>query len=190
MHNKTPSDEEIVQPNPVGKDDELLDLVDEDDQIIGTINRNEYGHMLKEKLGFIRAADLFIVNSSGQIYTPVRTASKTIAPNGYDYSAGGHVASGDDYTATIIREAKEEIDLDLSEEDLELVIKTVSKKILYIRSVYLLRSDETPTFNSEDFVSAQWLEPSMLLKNIDEGHLAKSNLHETVVLLQEYLLTH
>jgi isopentenyl-diphosphate delta-isomerase len=168
-------------------DDELLDLVNKNDTVIGTINRKDYDRLLAEDLGYIRAVDLFILNTKGQIYVPVRTAHKTIAPNGYDYSVGGHVESGEDYLATIIRESKEELNLDLKEEDLEFVTKTTSEAIKYIRCIYVYRSDVTPQFNPDDFVSAEWLLPDELIKRIDDGHPAKSNLRETVVILQEYL---
>lgn len=130
---------------------------------------------------------MFIVNSSGQVYTPVRTADKTIAPNGLDYSVGGHVGSGDDYLTTIIREAAEELNLSISEDDLEFVAKTLSDEFRYIRHLYLMRSDKTPIYNPNDFVSADWLYPAEIIKKIDEGHPAKNNLRETVMMLQEYL---
>jgi len=171
-------------------DDELLDLVDRNDTVIGTINRKDYSRLVAEKLGYIRAADLFIVNAKGEIYTPVRTAHKTIAPNGFDYSAGGHVGSGEDYLQTIIREVEEELNLRITAADLELIAKTISDEIRYIRHVYLVRSDETPTFNPDDFVSAEWLAPAALIQKIDAGHPAKSNLRETVVMLQGYLRSH
>lgn len=168
-------------------DDELLDLVNENDEVIGTINRKDYDHMVAENLGYMRAVDLFILNSKGQIYVPVRTAHKTIAPNGYDFSVGGHVEAGESYLATVIRETEEELNLHLTEEDLELVQKTTSEDIRYQRALYLYRSDETPTFNPDDFVSAEWLFPDDLIKRIDEGHPAKGKLRETVVILQNYL---
>lgn len=171
-------------------DDELLDLVDKNDTVIGTINRMDYDRLLSKNIGYIRAADLFILNNKGQLYTPVRTAHKTIAPNGYDYSVGGHVGSGDDYIRTIVREAQEELNIEISPNKIELVAKTVSDTIKYIRSVYLLRSSETPIFNPDDFVSAEWLYPNEVIEKIDNGHPAKSNLKETILLLQDYLAKH
>ena len=171
-------------------DNELLDLVDINDDVIGTINRMDYGRLLRENLGYIRASDLFIVNSKGQIYIPIRTAHKTIAPNGLDYSVGGHVGSGEDYLSAVIREAKEELNLDIAKSDLKLLAKTTSEDIRYIRHVYILMSDETPLLNPKDFVSAEWTSPTQLIRKIDEGHPAKSNLRETVMMLQDYLSSH
>jgi len=171
-------------------DDELLDLVNERDEVIGTINRMDYARLLADKLGYIRAVDLFLVNNKAKIWVPIRTAHKTIAPGGYDYSTGGHVGAGENYLQSIIRETREEINLKVTPEQLEFMTKTVSEKIRYIREVYILRTDLTPTFNPDDFVSASWLEPQQLIQSIDQGHPAKSNLRETVVMLQDYLTTH
>jgi isopentenyldiphosphate isomerase len=169
--------------------DELLDLVDADDTVIGTINRKDYRQLMDKKLGYIRASELFIVNKAGKLWIPTRTAHKTIAPNGYDYSAAGHVESGDTYAGTIIRETKEEINLDLTEKDLEFVAKMRSDDVRYFRSIYLTRSDTTPTFNTNDFVSAKWLLPQELTASIDAGHPAKSSLRESVAVLEAYLLS-
>ncbi len=168
-------------------DDELLDLVNRSDEVIGTINRKDYAQLLKENLGYIRAADLFILNSEGKIYVPTRTADKTIAPNGFDFSVGGHVGTGEDYMSTIVREAMEELNLLIEPEYLMLIDKTVQEEIKYIRYLYLYRSDDTPIFNPEDFVSAEWMRPAELIKQIDDGHLAKSSLKPSIFLLIQYL---
>ena len=84
---------------------EILDVVDGFDNIIGTIDREDYDQLLAQPDRFIRAADLLIMNEEGKLWVPIRTADKRIAPNGYDYGAGGHVESGEDYLSTIIRES-------------------------------------------------------------------------------------
>jgi len=168
-------------------DDEILDVVDGYDRVIGTVNRKNYDQFLQNGSGFIRASELFIINDEGKLWVPIRTAEKTIAPNGYDYSAAGHVESGEDYIETIIRETDEEINLKVAPEQLEFVAKLKSVSIKYIRSIYLLRTNDTPMFNPTDFVSAEWLSPEELITSIDKGHPAKSNLRDTVITLQTYL---
>lgn len=170
-------------------DDEILDLVDGNDSVIGKINRKDYSKLLAENLGYIRASELFILNDGGKLWIPVRTAKKTIAPNGYDYSAAGHVEAGDSYIDTIIRETKEETNLVVTHDQLEFVAKMKSDDVKYFRSIYLARSNATPEFNTDDFVSAAWLTPAELISNIDNGHPAKSSLRETVITLSEYLRT-
>ncbi len=168
-------------------DDELLDLVDRDDRVLGTINRKNYATFMSKKLGYLRAVDLFIVNSAGKVFTPVRTAHKTIAPNGLDFSVGGHVSSGDDYLSTVVREAEEELYLHIAPKELEFLAKIISEEIRYIRCVYVLRTDTTPSLNTNDFVKAEWLLPDELVAKIDSGHPAKMTLRETVLLLKDHL---
>jgi len=168
-------------------DDEILDFVDGHDKVIGKVNRKDYKQFIANQSGFIRVSELFIINDEGKVWVPIRTANKTIAPNGYDYSAAGHVESGEGYLGTIIRESKEEINLDITPEDIEFVAKLKSVSIRCIRCIYLLRTNETPEFNPQDFVSAQWLSPSQIISMIDGGHAAKINLRDTLVTLQMYL---
>lgn len=170
-------------------DDELLDLVDRSDKVTGTVNRMDYSTLLQGDIGYIRASELFILNSKGEIYVPTRTAQKTIAPNGYDYSVSGHVGAGEDYLSTIIRETKEELNLHITEEDIELIDKTILDDIKYIRYLYLLKSDEAPECNPNDFVSAKWMNQDELVREINEGHTAKSTLVGSVSLLKNYLAT-
>jgi isopentenyl-diphosphate delta-isomerase len=127
------------------------------------------------------------VNSQGKIWVPIRTADKVIAPNGYDFSVGGHVESGDDYMHTLISEAKEEINLDIDEKDVEFISNVTFEDNCYKQNLYLLRTDSTPVFNPKDFISAEWLTPQELIKSIDEGHKAKSNLRSSVLSLQNHL---
>ena len=168
-------------------DDELLDLVDRDDNVIGTINRMDYDRMVAENLGYIRSSQFFLLNQQGQIYIPIRTAHKTIAPNGFDYTAGGHIGAGDDYVNGMIREAEEELGMELSSEDLELVAKTLEEDIRYYNALYIVHGDETPTLNPHDFVSGEWMTPDEVIAKIDAGHPTKTSLKHSVQLLQDYL---
>jgi 8-oxo-dGTP pyrophosphatase MutT (NUDIX family) len=120
------------------------------------------------------------VNSQGHLWVPTRTAHKTIAPNGLDYSAGGHVTSGDDYEFTAIKETEEELNFTPDPDRLEFITKFPPDSLPYFRAVYLYRSDDTPSFNPDDFVSAEWLTPHELLAKLNAGAPAKDSIKETV----------
>ncbi len=161
-------------------EDELLDLVDCNDKVIGTILRSETDKLTREKLGYIRASDMFIQNDEGKLWIPKRTPNKRIAPNGLDYSMGGHVASGETYIESALREIQEELNLTLSESDLIFVKKFGPTVSPYFRNLYIYKSNIAPNYNPEDFVSASWLTPKELIEKLDEGVPAKSTLRETV----------
>jgi 8-oxo-dGTP pyrophosphatase MutT (NUDIX family) len=120
------------------------------------------------------------VNSQGHLWVPTRTAHKTIAPNGLDYSAGGHVSAGDGYDFTAIKETEEELNFTPDPKKLEYISTFPPGSAPYFRAVYLYRSDETPNYNPDDYVSAEWMTPQDLLAKLATGVPAKDSIKETV----------
>lgn len=165
-------------------EDELLDLVNDEDQVVGTISRSDYDRMLKDKLGYLRAVEVFIKNDKGQLWIPRRTLNKRIAPGGLDYSMGGHTGAGESYIEAALREIQEELNLDLKEEDLIFLKKFPPSATPYFRSLYIYRSNEVPAYNPADFSEYSWMTPEELKAKLDAGEPAKLSLPETV----DYLL--
>ena len=161
-------------------DDELLDLVDENDEVIGTILRSDYSLLLEKKHGYIRAVEMFIENNEGKFWIPTRTADKKIAPNGLDFSMGGHVESGEGYTESALREIEEELNLKIDSSKLEFIKKFEPKGIPYFRCLYIYRSNESPEYNPDDFTGAEWLSPEEIIQKINSGVPAKTSLRETI----------
>lgn len=157
--------------------DEFLDLVDENDRVIGRKLRSE---VYAEKLSNFRVVNAFIVNSEGKLWIPRRAPTKHLYPLGLDMSMGGHVESGEEYEEAFKRETREELNIDLN-----------SEKILYrllghltpdqnglsaFMNVYEIQMDEAPSYNTDDFVEYFWLTPEELLGMIEKGEKAKSDL--------------
>lgn len=159
--------------------DELLDLVNEQNQVIGTIWRSQTPELAHTKAGFIRASNLFLQNDHGELWIPKRTAHKTIAPNGLDFSVGGHVESGSTYLETVLKETEEEINLTLSQQDVKLILEQKPHGY-YICQFFLHRTNITPHFNPDDFVSARWMNVNQLVRELESGVAAKESLLETV----------
>lgn len=161
--------------------EEILDIVDENDIVIGTMTRDQADTTsVQEMTGFLRASDMFLVNSHGELWVPTRTAHKRMFPNGLDFSVGGHVESGEDYLTTILRETEEEINLSLSAEDITLVNIERQDDSRYFNALYIHKTDQTPRYNPEDFQSAEWLSPQTLLEKIASGVPAKTNIKRAV----------
>lgn len=171
------------------EDDELLDLVDSSDRVIGTIKRSQkYGSDIN---GYFRAAELFIQNSHGELWIPRRTMQKTIAPGGLDYSASGHVMAGESYFQALKRETEEELGLDLESDTVKLLFKFPPSGVekLFFRTVYLYSSDKAPSYSPEDFSGFEWLSPFELINKLEAGEPSKRSLHETMrYLLENQLL--
>ena len=164
--------------------DELLDLVDKDDNVIGTIWRSTTNELENTKAGFIRAATALIQNENGELWIPRRTADKRIAPNGLDSSMQEHVGSGESYLEATIRGFKEELNLDVTEYQLE-YIGTVppDNELYYFVALYVYKSNDAPDFNPEDFVGYEWIKPEELVSRLENGEPSKKSLLSTTKLL-------
>ncbi len=165
-------------------DDELLDLVDKNDNVIGTIWRSKSNSLGETKAGFIRAATALIQNDKGDLWIPRRTADKRIAPNGLDSSMQEHIGSGESYLEATIRGFKEELNLDVVEDQLE-YIGTVSPddELYYFVALYILKSNDVPEYNPKDFVGYEWIKPDKLVKRLENGESSKKSLLSTTKLL-------
>ncbi|WP_039932119.1 NUDIX hydrolase [Streptomyces viridochromogenes] len=85
--------------------DEILDIVDENDQVIGQSPRGEaYAGGLRHRCVFIQARD-----AEGRIFVHRRTPTKLVFPSLYDMFVGGVVGAGESYDTAALREAEEEL---------------------------------------------------------------------------------
>ena len=83
---------------------EFLDLVDENDNVIGKEDRDE---IYRKGLRNFRVINIMIFTSDGKIIVPQRSADRRVFPNCYDCSVGGHVSSGETYEQAAYRELEE-----------------------------------------------------------------------------------
>lgn len=166
------------------KHDELLDLVDKNDNVIGTIWRNQSASLAETKAGFIRAATALIQNDNGELWIPRRSADKKIAPNGLDSSMQEHVASGESYLEATIRGFKEELNLDVTADQLEYIGTVLpDDELYYFVALYIYKSNDVPKYNPEDFVSYEWIKPEKLVRRLESGEPSKKSLLSTTKLL-------
>ncbi|MEU2715228.1 NUDIX domain-containing protein [Streptomyces sp. NPDC007205] len=85
--------------------EEILDIVDENDQVIGQYPRGEaYAKGLRHRCVFIQARD-----AAGRLFVHRRTATKLVFPALYDMFVGGVVGAGESYDEAALREAEEEL---------------------------------------------------------------------------------
>ncbi len=104
--------------------EELIDVLDENENKTGKIETRSKVH----EIGlWHRIVAIAIINSKGQLLMQKRTMSKKSNPGKWDLSVAGHVSSGQTSIQAAIRETKEEIGLDLKEDDLKYILTT--KKI-------------------------------------------------------------
>lgn len=87
---------------------EMLPLVDEDGQVIGSATRAECHSPLKLLHPVVH---LHVVNRDGAILLQKRSLDKLIQPGKWDTAVGGHVDDGEDIPSALVREAGEELGL-------------------------------------------------------------------------------
>lgn len=85
---------------------EYLDLVDENDNVIGKEDRNI---IYKNEWRNFRVINIMITTSDNKIIVPKRSGNRRVFPNCYDCSVGGHVSSGETYEYAAYRELEEEL---------------------------------------------------------------------------------
>jgi uncharacterized protein YhfF/isopentenyldiphosphate isomerase len=85
--------------------EELLDIVDEHDRVIGTAPRGEaYARRLRHRCVFV-----FVRDGQDRIFVHRRAPGKLIFPSRYDMFVGGVVGAGESYDDAALREASEEL---------------------------------------------------------------------------------
>jgi len=160
--------------------DELIDIVDENDNVIGNEKRSV---ITQKQLSNYRVINAFLINSERKLWIPRRTPHKAIFPYGLDVSVGGYVESGESYEMAMARELEEELNLEL-EQVCHKFLGHLNPHVHGISSfmkVYEIQCEQSPNYNSEDFVEAFWLTPKELIDKVSqEKYPPKSDLPKLV----------
>jgi len=164
-----------MQINP----EEILDLVDENDKVIGSKPRSE---IYAEGLNNFRVVNAFVINSEGKIWIPRRTVNKRIFPLGLDMSMGGHVDTGESYETAFKRELAEELNLNVEITPYSLLGHLNPNKdgVSAFMNVYEIKSDIVPDYNKEDYIEYFWLTPKELLDKLAQGDKPKEDLPKLI----------
>lgn len=154
--------------------DEYLDLVNENDEVIGRKLRSE---VYAEHLSNFRVINAFVVNSKGELWIPRRTISKKIFPSCLDMSVAGHVESGEAYDDAFAREVMEEINVDVKKSSFKKIgYLTPKDGVSAFMTIYEIYMEEAPEYNKEDFVEYYWLKPEQYLSMQKKEGPGKSDL--------------
>ncbi|MEV4040635.1 NUDIX domain-containing protein [Streptomyces umbrinus] len=85
--------------------DEILDIVDEHDEVVGQARRGDaYAQGMRHRCTFIQVKD-----AQGRLFIHRRTPTKLVFPSLYDVFVGGVVGAGETYDEAALREAEEEL---------------------------------------------------------------------------------
>lgn len=159
--------------------DELLDIVNERDEVIGRKLRSEvYAH----KMSNFRVVNAFVVNNEHKLWIPRRSAHKRIFPLCLDASMGGHVTAGETYYDAFRRELSEELRISLDMVPYkELGSLTPHQHgVSAFMKVFLIYSNEAPDYNVDDFFEYFWLSPQEILAVLNDGDRSKGDLPKMI----------
>jgi isopentenyldiphosphate isomerase len=137
-------------------DEEIFDVVDDRDEVVGRRSRGEV-----HRLGLLhRAVHVLVFNSRGQVFLQQRSLSKDKHPGVWDSSASGHVGSGEDYDATAARELCEEIGLRPGNPPARL-FKLAACAETDAEFVWVYQADSEGPFvlNTEELLGGGWFSP-------------------------------
>jgi isopentenyl-diphosphate delta-isomerase type 1 len=136
--------------------EELFDVVNERDQVVGQLPRAEvHRRGLRH-----RAVHVLIFNAKGEVFLQKRSAKKDTFPQRWDSSAAGHLSPGEEYDACALREV---------EEELGFILPCVPERILRLDAceetgqefvwVYRCTADGPFHLQVEEVESGDWFTP-------------------------------
>ena len=104
---------------------ETFDVLDEHGGFTGEVIERDKAH---EVGAWHRAVGLYLVNSKNQVLSQRRSESKKLWGGCWDYTAGGHVDSGELGLASVIRELDEELGIKVCASDVRYIFSYISDK--------------------------------------------------------------
>lgn len=159
---------------------EKRDLYNENRELTGeTIYKNEKIPNGK----YIVVVIIFIQNTEGKFLIQKRSQRK----NGKFATTGGHPKSGENSIQGIITEVKEEIGIDIKQEDLQLYFSGKSDEEKVFWDDYYLKIDvpdiDKLKLQEEEVASVHWFSVDEIKNLMKEGKFFKNHYEEFEILL-------
>ena len=144
---------------------ELLDVVDENNRVIGVKSRGEI-----HAQGLMhRSVHVLVFNSNAELFIQKRSLSKDNDPGLWDSSAAGHVDSGEDYYGCAIRELGEELGIKVTS-SLEQLFRLSASPITGMEHCIVFRCNHNGPFElqAEEIDEGLWVGPGDMDRRVSE----------------------
>jgi isopentenyl-diphosphate delta-isomerase type 1 len=151
--------------NEAQRQDEIFDIVNDRDEVIGQRTRGEV-HRLGLKH---RAVHVLVFNQRGELFLQKRSMKKDTYPGSWDSSCSGHLDQGEDYDTCAVRELQEEIGLAVNE---------VPQKLLRLEAcddtgqefvwVYTMQSEGPFVLHPAEIEKGNWFAPAEITRWMSE----------------------
>lgn len=126
--------------------DELVDVVDEQDRVVGRVTRAE----MRRRNLLHRAVYLLIRNSRGDFFVHRRTTTKDVYPGYWDVTVGGVVAAGESYDEAARREVAEEVGIRDAAPQRLFDVRFADASTRLVGRAFLVRHDGAVTLQTEE----------------------------------------
>ncbi len=145
--------------------EEIFDIVNERDEVIGQAPRKE----VHARGLWHRAIHVLVFNTRGEVFLQKRSMLKDTAKGKWDSSTSGHVDSGEDYDVTAVRELHEEIGLSVAQTP-ERLFKIDSCKETGWEFCWIYRCESEGPFvlHPEEIETGDWFTPEFVTKWVNE----------------------
>ncbi len=140
-----------------GPGDELVDVVDDDDLVVGTVTRRQ---MRAERL-LHRSVGIAVLGSDGRLLVHRRSDAKDLWPGRWDLAVGGVVGAGESYAVAAARELDEEIGV----RGVLVLIggdKFVDADVASFGQCYTIVHDGPFSFDDGEVVETRWVDAAAL----------------------------
>lgn len=163
----------------MGSAEEPVDLVDENDVVIGVLTRRE----MRAQRARHRTVFIVVRSSAGHVLVHRRADHKDVWPGRWDLAAGGVVGSGEMYDEAAVRELAEELGIE------GVALRRLGRgayqdaEVAEIAVVYTADWDGPVRFADGEVTAAEWLSPRDLAGAIRERSFVPDSLALVLPLL-------
>lgn len=155
---------------------EYFDVLNECGEFTGEIASREECH---EKGLWHRAVYGFIFNKNGDVLLQKRSKNKKLWPDLWDVTAGGHVLTGEFGAQALIREIKEELGIDVAENEIKYLVGSRSTNIKgnivnnHFNECYIVTKNvdiSNIKLQEEEVSEIKWFTKDEIIKRIDNNY--------------------
>lgn len=159
-----------IMINTTDNQNELFDIVDENDNVVGKATR---GEVHKNKNLIHRSVGVIVFDKKGRVFLQQRSATKDTDPLKWTISASGHLESGGSYEEAAHRELVEELGVDLP---LKIVCKFLCREIkeTEMQMLYKAYSDGPFKLHPQEINQGKFFTRKELIEAVKKGEIELS----------------
>lgn len=154
---------------------EYFDVLNDKGEFTGVIDTRDNCH---EKGLWHRAVYGFIFNKNGDVLLQKRSKTKKLWPDLWDVTAGGHVLKGEFGSQALIREIKEELNIDVNDTEIKYLVGSTSTNIKgniinnHFNECYIITKDVEISkikLQEEEVSDIKWFSKEEILNRINNN---------------------